>query len=186
MCFNFHPLSINSFASQSSNSGCVGFSPWLPKSLGVATMPRPKWCCHSRFTITRAKSRPAPSSTSVIQFASDRRRYDVRQPGGGATCQRFSASGTFGISTCRKLCVATPSFWLGSPRFRKCVCSRKSPPCVWKRIAGTPSLQIIALTVVGAGAFRAYSSTLPFNSRHCGSVVRNQRSRAARSASVGL
>ena len=27
-----------------------------PKSLGVATMPRPKWCCQSRLTITRAVS----------------------------------------------------------------------------------------------------------------------------------
>ena len=32
----------NSDASQSSNSGCEGGNPWRPKSLVVATMPRPK------------------------------------------------------------------------------------------------------------------------------------------------
>ncbi len=67
-------LSINSAASQSRSSGCVGRSPWTPKSLGVATIPRPRWCCQRRFTITRASRCPAPCSGSVIQFASDRRR----------------------------------------------------------------------------------------------------------------
>ena len=33
---------MNSLANQSSNSGWVGGSPSLPKSLGVGTMPRPK------------------------------------------------------------------------------------------------------------------------------------------------
>ena len=68
---------------------------------------------------------------------------------------------------------ATPSFWLGSPRLRKCVCSRKSPPCVCSRIAGTPSLQIIAFIVVDGGAFRRMLLHLrAFRSRHCGSVLR--------------
>ena len=47
-------LRISSDASQSSSSGCDGGSPRTPKSLGVATIPRPKWCCQRRFTITRA------------------------------------------------------------------------------------------------------------------------------------
>ena len=34
----------------------MGSAPRTPKSLGVATMPRPKWCCQRRFTITRAVS----------------------------------------------------------------------------------------------------------------------------------
>ena len=35
--FNDQPFSTNQFASQSSSSGCVGFSPIRPKSLGVRT-----------------------------------------------------------------------------------------------------------------------------------------------------
>jgi len=41
-CLIDQPLVMNSAASQSSNSGCVGRSPVKPKSLGVATIPRPK------------------------------------------------------------------------------------------------------------------------------------------------
>ena len=63
--------STNSIASQSSNSGCVGRSPRKPKSLAVATMPLPKWCCQSRLTITRAVS---GLSFDAIQFASASRR----------------------------------------------------------------------------------------------------------------
>ncbi len=54
--FRLQPRATNSVASQSSSSGCVGSSPIVPKSLGVATRPRPKWCCQSRLTITRAVS----------------------------------------------------------------------------------------------------------------------------------
>ncbi len=34
--------------------GMAGDSPRTPKSLGVATIPRPKWCCQRRLTTTRA------------------------------------------------------------------------------------------------------------------------------------
>ena len=47
---------MNHTASQSSNSGCVGRDPILPKLFGVATSPRPKCCCQMRLTITRAVS----------------------------------------------------------------------------------------------------------------------------------
>src|SRR5215212_3948606 len=50
------PSSMNRTASQSSNCGCVGGSARVPKSLGVRTIPSPKWCCQLRFTITRAVS----------------------------------------------------------------------------------------------------------------------------------
>ena len=43
-------LSMNSTASQSSNSGWVGRAPDSPKSLGEATKPAPKSICHTRFT----------------------------------------------------------------------------------------------------------------------------------------
>ena len=38
------PFFMKSLASQSSSSGWLGFSPSLPKSPGVSTRPRPKWC----------------------------------------------------------------------------------------------------------------------------------------------
>ena len=39
---NLQPCATISEASQSSSSGCEGGSPLMPKSLGVATIPRPK------------------------------------------------------------------------------------------------------------------------------------------------
>ena len=50
------PRFMNSTASQSSSSGCVGGSPILPKFSSVATMPRPKCFCQRRLTMTRAVS----------------------------------------------------------------------------------------------------------------------------------
>ena len=47
---------MNSMASQSSSSGCDGGVPCVPKSFSVSTRPRPKYCCQTRFTITRAVS----------------------------------------------------------------------------------------------------------------------------------
>ena len=93
IAFGCQPSAMNWLASQSSNSGCVGRSPRAPKSLGVATIPRPRWNCHRRFTSTRASKSPAPYFVSVIQLATARRRYDVRQPGGGGVSQCFSLSG---------------------------------------------------------------------------------------------
>ena len=43
---------MNWTASQSSNSGWLGSSPWKPKSSDVRTSPRPKNACHWRFTVT--------------------------------------------------------------------------------------------------------------------------------------
>ena len=65
MCFTDHgfslPLpasftfgSMNSTASQSSNSGWLGVSAWTPKSSDVPTIPVPKYACQTRFTKTRA------------------------------------------------------------------------------------------------------------------------------------
>src|SRR5436309_2122790 len=65
----FQPRATNSPASQSSNSGCVGGSPSLPNSLGVGTMPRPKWCCQRRLTITRAVSGFAGSVSHLASAA---------------------------------------------------------------------------------------------------------------------
>src|ERR1041385_1351104 len=51
--FNDHVVETSD-ASQSSKARFDGFSPVAPKSLGVPTSPRPKWYCHTRFTMTRA------------------------------------------------------------------------------------------------------------------------------------
>ena len=48
--------SMNSTASQSSSSGCVGRAPCEPKSSDVSTIPRPNNCSQKRFTATRAVS----------------------------------------------------------------------------------------------------------------------------------
>ena len=40
--FRSQPSLMKRSVNQSSSSGCVGSFPWLPKSSGVATMPRPK------------------------------------------------------------------------------------------------------------------------------------------------
>ena len=50
---------------------------------------------------------------------------------------------------------AMPVFWLGSPRFRKCVCSRKSPPCVCSAVTGafsqtSPPVVYKNLVIVGS------------------------------------
>ena len=51
--------------------GASGRPPLRPKSLGVSTMPWPKWWCQRRLTITRAVS-GLPGS--AIHFARARRR----------------------------------------------------------------------------------------------------------------
>ena len=68
---NRPPCSIICWARKSSNSGWVGGSPKRPKSLALATSPRPKWCCQSRLTITRQAS---GFEGSVIHRANAKRR----------------------------------------------------------------------------------------------------------------
>ncbi len=144
IAFSRHPPLTNSPASHSSNSGCVGLAPAFPKSFGVATSPAPMWCCHSRFTITRAACAPPPASTSVIQFAMARRLPEYFASFGGSTRHRFPRSGPR-INTCKKSCSATPFFKSVFPRRRKCVSLKKSAPCVFIRSAGYPSAHTSAL-----------------------------------------
>src|SRR3978361_866898 len=54
--FKDHPDATNRRARWSRSAGWLGRSPILPKLLGVATSPRPKWCSQTRLTITRAVS----------------------------------------------------------------------------------------------------------------------------------
>ena len=144
------PPRMSSPASQSSSSGCEGGVPWAPKSLGVATSPWPKWCCHRRLTITRATRWPAPSAGSVIQRASDRRRPEYGAPVGGCQCHRDSASGVFS-RTRKNPWAATPRFCSVLPRWRKWVSGRKSPPWVCMRTAGKPSPHVKTGVRAGLG-----------------------------------
>src|SRR2546426_3228506 len=64
------PGFMNSKASQSSSSGCVGGEPCVPKSFAGSTIPRAKYCCQMRLTMTRAVS---GLCGSTIQRARSRR-----------------------------------------------------------------------------------------------------------------
>ena len=46
---------MNSVANQSSKAWLLGGRPWVPKSFSVSTSPIPKYLCHIRFTVTRAR-----------------------------------------------------------------------------------------------------------------------------------
>jgi hypothetical protein len=70
MCFTFQPLSINSTASQSSNSWFAGGSLVVPKSSVDFTEPTPKISCQNRLTVTRAVS---GLSAELIHLARPRR-----------------------------------------------------------------------------------------------------------------
>ena len=79
------PRCMNSEASQSSSSGWVGRSPWVPKSSLVKTMPRPKTSCQMRFTATREVSgclwRDQPAGEAEARFAGRHRRQHGERAG---------------------------------------------------------------------------------------------------------
>ena len=89
-CFRLQSSAIRRVASQSSNSGCVGGVPSLPKSLVLAAKPRPKCCCHRRLASTRAVK---GLSLRVIQLANAvRRPVDCSPTGGGVMCASAGSS----------------------------------------------------------------------------------------------
>ena len=83
------PASMNSAASQSSSSGWLGYSAWLPRFSLVFTRPVPKNRSHIRFTHTRAVS---GLSRATIHFASDSRSAFV--PSGNRGRNAGSAAST--------------------------------------------------------------------------------------------
>src|SRR5213083_2645974 len=87
-CFKLQPELMNSDASQSSNSGCVGGSLRVPKSEGDATSGSPKCSIQTRFTSTRAVSGLAGEA---IARASSRRPLPC-----------VNGCGTPPLNTCRK------------------------------------------------------------------------------------
>ena len=106
ICFTDQPQRTNSEASQSSSSGCDGFPPLRPKSLGVSTRPLPKWPCQMRFTMTRAVS---GFSGLAIQSASVRRR----------SCSAESRASCFVPSTLNTAGTTSSFGCSGSPRCRR-------------------------------------------------------------------
>src|SRR5262249_46961936 len=91
--FRLQPCSTNQPASQSSNSGWVGGSPIVPKSLDVRTQPVPKWDCQRRLTLTRAVS---GLSGRVNHRARVSRRSEVLASGGGAETLGWDWTNTAG------------------------------------------------------------------------------------------
>ena len=89
MCFTSQPLSMNSTASQSSNSGFVGGSPCDPRSSRTLEIPVPKKSFHNRFTKTRAVS---GFSRSTSQSARSRRFG--RPPSSGICAKKLGACGS--------------------------------------------------------------------------------------------
>ena len=89
-----HPSLTNRSASQFNRSGWVGGVPNLPKLLLDRTIPRPKWCCQTRFTATRAVRR---LSGLVAHSANAKRRPLVpASVGSGANSNSPNNSGTPG------------------------------------------------------------------------------------------
>src|SRR5262245_37044900 len=74
---------MNSTASQSSNSGWLGGSPWMPKSSVVFTRPVPKNICHRRLTVTLAVS---GFSFETSHCARPRRLFGAPLGKGGSAC----------------------------------------------------------------------------------------------------
>ena len=74
------PVSMKSAASQSSSSGWLGYSAWLPRFSLVLTRPVPKNRSHCLFTQTRDVS---GWSRETIQFASASRSGFVSAGSGG-------------------------------------------------------------------------------------------------------
>src|SRR5665213_3265036 len=91
-CRRSQLLAISSLASQSRSSGCVGGSPWRPKSLGVRTRPAPKCHCQIRLTRTRATS---GLSFDVSQFARIARRWGELSLANGLVVGGFATDASF-------------------------------------------------------------------------------------------
>src|SRR3974377_2352355 len=83
--FTSQPSSRNWTASQSSSSGWLGGSPWLPKSSAVFTNPVPKHCCQKRVTATRAGGggprdpQPGGEAQPVARGVGRQRRQERRR-----------------------------------------------------------------------------------------------------------
>ena len=106
------PRFMNSTASQSSSSGCVGGSPILPKLSSVPTMPRPKWWCQSAIDDDARGQRVVAASRATRASAS--RRPDVRPSGRGISVGGFAVGGHL-----RKPGFICEPRLSGSPRIRK-------------------------------------------------------------------
>ena len=103
MCFIDQPLLMNSAASQFKRDSFEHSIPALPKSLGVATRPRPKWNCQIRLIITRDVS---GCCELVIHLANASRRPVVNG---------FGDFGIFGLLLANIFRNSGSTFLLGRP-----------------------------------------------------------------------
>ena len=81
-CLSDQPSAISCTGEPIEQLGMTRPEPRVPKSLGVPTRPRPKWCCQTRLTITRAANgRSAPKWPGPFAIAPDpQRAADRRRP----------------------------------------------------------------------------------------------------------
>ncbi len=182
MCFTSQPLSRNSTASQSSNSGCVGHSPCAPRSSTVALSPVPKHCFHRRFMKTRAVS---GLSGETIQRARSSRVS--RWPGSTAVGERkcgSPGSSNSPVSSCQ---FPRCSNRIGSGCGRAsvtstCACpwrhsaiSRSNRSTAGKAFRSVPVLRSQAACTTGADAKSSRVSA----ARSAGSISGSRRSSGA-------
>ena len=140
------PFFMKSLASQSSSSGWLGFSPSLPKSPGVSTRPRPKWCSQKRLTSTRPVSGCVPSVRRLAKAS--RRPVEGRLPS-------FSGIGfLFSATTLRSAGFTAALGWPWSPRKKRCVTGTLPACSVSARMNGSSGL--VART---SAAFLAMASS---------------------------
>ena len=111
IALRLQPLSTKRLANQSSNSGCVAPPLSFPKSLGVLTMPRPKWPTQRRFIITRAVS---GLSALAIHLARAMRRLRVGQRLNGSS--RIAAGLSWPVKMPGKPAFTTGPWLSYSPR----------------------------------------------------------------------
>ena len=143
------PSVMNSDASQSSSSGCVGASPCVPKSFSVRTIPRPKNRCQTRLTVTLGVS-GLLSSTSHRARSS---RFGLATPSG---------ANTLGVPGCT---------WI--PLFKNSPCSNT---CVGRGWGKSRMISVLGMSgsslVTAAIAFRRSSTPMSCPS------IRSSRTRA--------
>ena len=134
IAFTSQPLSMNSTASQSSSSGCTGNSPCAPKSSTVLTMPKPKYDCQKRFTVTRAVSGLARSTSQRARprrsfgHSGARRGENLRQSRRDLLAGRVVGAALEQERVARRRhCRPSPSRW---ESWRRIPCARAAAPPV--------------------------------------------------------
>ena len=130
----------------------------MPKLLGVATKPRPKWCCQIRLTITRAVSGLSALAIALGQLepaAAVLERCSDRRPAPSGTAAATLAPGVSGLPRIKTgMSVgrdASPSVWitgyLGRSLFLQAGRARPAAPATFV-LASSVSMRFDLLELV--------------------------------------